>query len=303
LPTTPSISPSTSPRPGDSSRHSIQTQNAKFGLGTFDDRKDFDEGHPQTDHRLAIRLYGDLRQAVRLTGPKAGQTCNTLRMLGFMQRLGAGCFLTVQEVDGAGVQQQNVTRIRSLIVDADSKEQLRNLQAFAQRSGLWPSILVRSGGRTAEGCHKVQVYWLIRNCPVSAFAETQVMLLQRTGTDDAIKDLARVFRLLGCWHLKDRDHPRQTRVRRISNRVYDLADFTAACRAQPIVPEARFQRDVQMVDAPSPGWPRGAGSRASAWRPGGPREALGRALPPAGASPVTAARAIASESSCGTAAA
>jgi hypothetical protein len=209
-------------------------QGARFAFAAFDDWRE------RSDHRLAIRLYGDLNQVVRLTGPKRGQLCSTVGLLSFMQSRGAGVFITVQSVDGGGATAQHVDRIRALIADADSDQQLASLRRFIDCSGLLPSIAVMSGGVTASGADKLQVYWLLRHCPIASFAETQALLLARTGTDPAVKDLARVLRLAGFFHQKR--EPRLTRIVSISNIVYDLRDFIACVRAQPQVQEMSLPR-------------------------------------------------------------
>ncbi len=153
---------------------------AQFGFATFDDRGG--------DPRLALRLFGDLDRSVRLTGRKRGQVCSTVGLLCFMQHLGAGVFATVQHLDGGGAAARNVDRIRALIADADSDEQLARLERFVDGSGLAPSIVVASGGLTASGAEKRQSYWLLADCAVAAFPRLQALLLSRIGTDGTVRD-------------------------------------------------------------------------------------------------------------------
>jgi hypothetical protein len=188
---------------------------AKFGFATFDDRDD--------DPRLAMRLFGDLSEAIRLTGRKRGQLCSTVSTLAFMQSLGAGVFFTVQSLDGGGATKQYVNAVRASVADADTDEQLASLREFIAVTGLEPSITVISGGLTACGAEKVHAYWLLRDCPIFEFPELQTILLSRTGTDPAVSDLARVMRLPGTWHLKS--EARQTRVQSFSGNVHNYSDF------------------------------------------------------------------------------
>jgi hypothetical protein len=207
---------------------------ASFGFATFDD------DHARGDYKLAMRLYGDLNQAVRLTGRRKGEVSETAGLLSFMQRLGAGVFTTVQALDGVGAKEKNVSRVRAVIADADSDEQLRTLRDFIQRSQLWPSIMVASGGVTAGGNAKVQMYWRLGDCPVGQFTEAQALLLSRCGTDPAAKDLARVLRLPGFIHQKR--EPRLTRILAVRDANYDLRDFVVRVQAQPQVQDMSVTR-------------------------------------------------------------
>jgi hypothetical protein len=198
---------------------------ARFGFATFDDN------HERGDRRLAMRLYGTLDQAVRLTGGGKGKTSETAGLLSWLQDRGAGVFVTIQQLDGLGATERHVNRVRAFHADADDDQQLENLNRFAKQSGLLPSILVASGGITARGITKVQAYWRLADCPVARFAEVQALLLSRSGTDPATKDLARVFRLPGFIHQKR--EPRLTRILAVSDANYDLRDFIARVHAQP----------------------------------------------------------------------
>jgi hypothetical protein len=174
-----------------------------------------------------------------------------------MQSLGAGVFVTVQGLDGTGAKIQHVNRIRALIADADTDEQLASVNRFIAASGLTPSIVVASGGLTASGAEKLQFYWRIDDCLVTQFRELQLLLLSRAGTDPAVKDLARVFRLPGFWHQKR--EPRLSHIVALSDSNYDCHNFERCVQAQP-----------QVCDpGPARLGTRGGGSR-------GPRARLGQ---------------------------
>jgi hypothetical protein len=174
---------------------------AAFGFATVDD------DHERSDYKLALRLYGDLDQALCLSGRRKGEQVATLRALTWRTDQGAGVFVSTQALDGHGVTGKHVNRIRSFHGDADTDLQRLTLGQFIQTSGLIPSFMVASGGLTASGGEKVQAYWLVCDCPVDRFETIQAELLEHTGTDPAAKDLARIFRLPGFWHQK-RQRPR-----------------------------------------------------------------------------------------------
>jgi hypothetical protein len=205
---------------------------ARFGLGTKDDGA-------KADIRLALRIYGNLERAVRLSGQRKGESGDTLAMLNWRIERGAGVFFSVQALDGGGAKTPNVIRVRGFYADADSDGQRQSLRRFIACSRLWPTMLVASGGLTASGKPKVQALWLVDDCPVDAFAAIQAQLLERTGTDPGARDLARIFRLPGFWHTKRRDAPRMARLLAVDGGHYTLADFTARMRAAPKQQEIR----------------------------------------------------------------
>jgi hypothetical protein len=199
---------------------------ARFGFGTKDDG-----GQP--DLRLAVRAWGDLGWAVQLSGRRKGKEGSLLSLLDWRIARGAGVFVSIQALDGQGAGKANVARIRGFVADADGGEERQSLRRFIECSGLWPSILVASGGITSEGHRKIQAYWLVDDCPVGAFEAIQLQLLERTGTDPSAKDLARIFRLPGFYHTKRRDAPSMARILAIDGGRYTLADFTARMQAAP----------------------------------------------------------------------
>ena len=58
------------------------------------------------------------------------------RLLGFMQRLGAGVFVVPNKLDGGGQLKRNVVSVRALYVDADSRPEVERLHTFIGVTGL-----------------------------------------------------------------------------------------------------------------------------------------------------------------------
>jgi hypothetical protein len=118
---------------------------------------------------------------------------------------GAGIFLTISATDGRGRQERNIKRPRAVFVDAD-KDGAAVLAAI-DAAGLAPHIIVES----SPG--KFHVYWLVdRDFPAEKFSAVQTALAQKFGTDPAVKDLARVMRLPGFYHMKNREKPFMVRI-------------------------------------------------------------------------------------------
>jgi hypothetical protein len=126
-----------------------------------------------------------------------------------------GVYVTVNETDDSGRRTaKNVTRVRGLITDADNPASVLRCE---EKAKIVPPTMVVDTGR---GSHH---YWLRDDLPIGKdapdplplgkFRALQEQLNAKLGTDSAVKDLPRVFRLAGTLHLKDRDNPRLIKLR------------------------------------------------------------------------------------------
>ena len=118
---------------------------------------------------------------------------------------GVGVFVTINETDFKGRSGKNIVRIRALFVDADSDEQTERCVEMFTACGATPSITVKSG----RGMH---FYFLADDIPLEQFSVLQKSLINRLGTDAAVKDLPRVMRLPGTLHLKNLTTPRLVKL-------------------------------------------------------------------------------------------
>ena len=92
---------------------------------------------------------------------------------------GAGIFLMINEGDGLGRSNENVTRVRSYFADFDGAE-------LPTEWKLAPSLLVES----SPG--KYHAYWLLSDEPTldnSAFNAQQEAIARAVGIDDAAKNV------------------------------------------------------------------------------------------------------------------
>lgn len=115
------------------------------------------------------------------------QTLNTLQ-----QRVGV--FVTINETDFSGRSSRNIVRGRALFVDADSSEQMASCIGTLAAAGVDPTMIVKTG----RGGH----FYFCTDVPLHQFRSLQESLIDKLGTDPAIKDLSRVMRLPGTLHLK-----------------------------------------------------------------------------------------------------
>ncbi len=106
-------------------------------------------------------------------------------------RRGAGVYFVVNYCDGAGRSASNVTRVRALFVDLDGSPVDPVLNC-----ALKPNVILESSpGR-------YQAFWRTKNVSLGEFTPLQKALIKKFDADPSCKDLGRVMRLAGFWHLK-----------------------------------------------------------------------------------------------------
>jgi hypothetical protein len=135
---------------------------------------------------------------------------------------GVGVFVTINETDLRGRNTKNMLRGRALFVDADSKEQGKRCFKTFSTYDAAPSMAVSSG----RGWH----FYFLTDVPRDQFSPLQKSLIDKVGTDPAIKDLPRVMRLPGTLHLKKPADPRLVKLLGPPNlavRRWQLADLVA----------------------------------------------------------------------------
>jgi predicted P-loop ATPase len=111
-------------------------------------------------------------------------------------QLGYGCFVVVNECDGAGQSKGNITNIRAQFVDLDNLSAMQNL-ARADQWSIKPSFMVQSSA------NKAHVYWPVARFQGNERFETvQQKLIQLYDGDRQCADAPRVMRLPGSFHQK-----------------------------------------------------------------------------------------------------
>lgn len=115
------------------------------------------------------------------------------------QNAGAGIFYTVNLTDGSGKRtKDNIARVRAVWQDDD--------QGFTGSFPLEPHVQVE----TSPG--KYQRLWLVEGVSFNQHAAVMKVMCDHYGCDPNAKDLARVLRLPGTFHLKDFKSPYLVRV-------------------------------------------------------------------------------------------
>jgi hypothetical protein len=137
-----------------------------------------------------------------------------------------GVFVTVNETDFQGRRTENIVRVRALFVDADGPEQVQRCRDAIRSSGAEPTMVVRTSDSRAH------FYWPCDDLARDEFSALQSALIDKLGTDRAIKDLPRVMRVPGTLHLKDPNNPSLVTLAKLSSppRLWQLDELKTAFR-------------------------------------------------------------------------
>lgn len=169
-----------------------------FSFQTFDDAKG------RKDPRLASVLHGELSTvSARLT------KLNNYR---------AGIFVTINETDGQGRKLSNIVRVRAVWVEDDA--------GLGIELPLEPHLI----SETSPGkFHKI---FLVDGLTHDQHQQVQKVLVEQYGSDPNAKDLARVLRVPGFYHCKEK----AVMVRLIHEsgaEPYSAAEILEAFKADP----------------------------------------------------------------------
>jgi hypothetical protein len=176
---------------------------------TFQFLSDWGDGHPQVFHGPLDEVWAKVEA---LNSPVEGM----------------GAFVTINETDLQGRKSENIVRARALFADADNADQLRRTLDAIGKSGATPTMVVRTSRERAHS------YWCCDDIALEDFPAYQAALIEKLGTDSAIKDLPRVMRLPGTLHLKDPNKPQKVVLKRATKpRRWKIGEVVKALGLQP----------------------------------------------------------------------
>ena len=155
----------------------------QFTFAIFDDYKTHGK-KPRKDRNLTRELHGSL-------GKCWPEMCD-------LNQKGAGVFVCVQATNLTGRKKDNITRVRAIFQEAD-------------RPGV-PQLPIIPHVEVESSPGRFHRYVFVDGCPLDGFGPLQERLVQDYGSDPNAKDLARVLRLPGTYHMKDPDHPYLVRI-------------------------------------------------------------------------------------------
>jgi hypothetical protein len=127
-----------------------------------------------------------------------------------MNNKGAGIFVTVNETDFKGRAVHNILSVRSVFVDLDGSP----IEPVLKFNPVPHLIFETSPGR-------YHAYWFVDGVELSEFTAIQTELISLFAADPSIKDLPRVMRVPGFFHLKGK--PFQSRLYQQN----DIPNYTA----------------------------------------------------------------------------
>lgn len=141
---------------------------------------------------FTFQTFGDREKSNKLVKVLHGTLEECRPELDRLNQQGAGVFFTVNETDGRGRQESNITRVRALFADFDTVDPSREFNYF-----LPPSYVVES----SQGKH--HAYWILSDeLPLHLFKQYQGALAELLDSDPKICDLPRVMRVPGFIHAK-----------------------------------------------------------------------------------------------------
>lgn len=148
----------------------------------------------ESAERFAFQTFSDSPEAKAkkngsdpLAQTVTGDFDGLVEQLAQLNRAGAGVFVTTNETDGQGRRKANIKRIRAIWQEDDGQ---------GQHLPLDPHIIVES----SPG--KYHRYLLVDGLTTEQFGRVMKSMCDRYGSDPNARDLARVLRLPGFYHLK-----------------------------------------------------------------------------------------------------
>lgn len=188
------------------------------------------------DATVTWQLLSDSRDGRRRSAVYHHPLAAVWRELSWQNSVGVGIFVMVNAGDGGNRASANVVSLRALFVDDD--------KGLIQLGGstlaaLPPSLIVRS----RRGPH---LYWRLRDGEALArFSPAQEALAAHFGTDGAVKDLPRVMRVPGFFHMKQPNDPFMVQlVEAAPGRRYSIDEVLGA-----FPPPAGFSAGARMPRA------------------------------------------------------
>lgn len=171
------------------------------------------------DAQIGFQVLGDSSSYKGAPGFKLGNIVRLKPWLEASNNAGAGVFFVVNEVTGERRRTENVTRVRALFVDLDG-EPLESVLHWCEDHKVMPHAQVESSpGR-------YHAYWKITDCPLEKFTPAQEVLAEKFNGDGSVKDLPRVMRLPGYYHLKG--EPFRSKILSLSDHApHNFEDFVS----------------------------------------------------------------------------
>lgn len=159
-------------------------------------------------------------------------------------------------VDVGGTGKKGVLSLPCVVVDFDKGNTEANLAAAEALVGP-ATIVIESGGTTAEGTAKLHGYWKLATSATASAIEVscraRLAMAEQFGGDPAFKQQAQVIRVPGSVHMKGT--PTLVKLRAVRpTATYSLSSMIdkLGCASQPATPKTSALNGLQAETAPQP---------------------------------------------------
>ena len=175
---------------------------------------------------------------------------------GWAWREGAAVYVIPGTVCEQGeARAADVVQMQTVVVDLDTGDIPAKLAHLCHHLGR-PTLIVESGGRTAEGRDKLHVWWRLtepaEGADLGEVCRLRGEIAARVGGDTHFRSAHQPIRVAGSVYHKG-GFQRLVRIAEHANREVDLADFTEAVAAMPpmdtIAGTATAPTDKPAIDA------------------------------------------------------
>jgi len=140
---------------------------------------------------------------------------DSLEFIKYRQSQLCGVYLTVNETDGHGRSESNITKIKYFIADYDGMEE--------------PKWRVEPTFTTSRDSTHGHAYWrVLDECGIEDYKVIQKRITLVYNCDERVIDLSRVLRLAGSLHLKTPTDPKMYFVASHSGKEYSVKEFVDA---------------------------------------------------------------------------
>lgn len=170
-------------------------------------------------------------------------------------REGTAVYVIPGTVAGHGeARAEHVLRMQAAVVDLDAGDVDAKLEHLIRHLGP-PTLLVESGGRTAEGAAKLHAWWRLTE-PAEAEDLARLCALRgeiadKVGGDPHFRSAHQPIRVPGTVYRKGGAERAVAIRRHDSRREADLAEFADAVAAMPFLAGQERAQQAQLADRPS----------------------------------------------------
>lgn len=141
-----------------------------------------------------FQIFGDNAEAKKTIFPRwfYNDFKTAEKTLKELNDRGAGIFFVVNETDGQGRTEKNITKINYVFVDLDGAPISPVLN-----SRLVPNLVVETSPK------RFHCYWKVKNLSLSEFPVIQLALAHKFNGDKTVRDVSRVMRVPGFFNQKN----------------------------------------------------------------------------------------------------